>query len=101
LFEIIIVTLPKPDLIIYLYNTIDKLKKNIFNRGRAYEQKIEASYLEKIQAGYFDYFRQSKKSTIIILNTQNLDFVNNMDDYKKIKSLIEKEYPIGINRINL
>ncbi len=101
LFEIIIATLPKPDLIIYLYNTIDRLKQNIFNRGRDYEQKIEASYLEKIQAGYFDYFKHSKKSTIIIINTEHLDFVNKEDDYHKIKSLIENDYPLGINRINL
>lgn len=101
LFEIIIATLPKPDLIIYLYNTIDRLKQNIINRGRDYEQKIEASYLEKIQAGYFDYFKHNKKSTIIIINTEHLDFVNNRDDYKKIKSLIENDYPLGINRINL
>lgn len=101
LFEIIIATLPKPDLIIYLYNTIDRLKQNILNRGRDYEQKIEASYLEKIQAGYFDYFKHNKNSTIIIINTEHLDFVNNEDDYGKIKSLIENDYPLGINRINL
>ena len=101
LFEIIIATLPKPDLIIYLYNTVDRLKQNIINRGRSYEQKIEASYLEKIQAGYFDYFKHLNNATIVVLNIEHLDFVNNIADYQKIKLLIENEYPIGINRINL
>ena len=101
LFEIIIATLPKPDLIIYLYNTVDRLKQNIINRGRSYEQKIEASYLEKIQAGYFDYFKHLNNTTIVVLNIEHLDFVNNIADYQKIKLLIENEYPIGINRINL
>jgi deoxyadenosine/deoxycytidine kinase len=101
LFDIIISTLPKPDLIIYLYNTIDRLKQNIHRRGRVYEQKIEASYLEKIQSGYFDYFKLIKKSTVIIINTEHLDFVNNINDYTKIKSIIENDYPIGINRVNI
>ena len=101
LFDIIIATLPKPDLIIYLYNSVDQLKQNIQTRGRDYEQKIEASYLEKIQSGYFDYFKLIKNTTVVILNTEHLDFVNNKDDYRKIKSIIEDDYPIGISRINL
>ena len=101
LFDIIIATLPKPDLIIYLYNSVDQLKQNIQKRGRDYEQKIEASYLEKIQSGYFDYFKLIKNTTVVILNTEHLDFVNNKDDYRKIKSIIEDDYPIGISRINL
>ncbi len=101
LFDIIISTLPKPDLIIYLYNTIDHLKRNILNRGRDYEQKIETSYLAKIQSGYFDYFKHLNKTTIVIVNTENLDFVNNKDDYLKIKSIIENDFPYGINRVEL
>lgn len=101
LFDIIISTLPKPDLIIYLYNTVDHVKRNIIKRGREYEQNIETSYLAKIQSGYFDYFKQMKKSTILIINTENLDFVNTKDDYLKIKSIIENEYSAGINRIEL
>jgi len=101
LFDIIISTLPKPDLIIYLYNTVDHVKYNIIKRGRDYEQNIETSYLAKIQSGYFDYFKQLKKSTVVIINTENLDFVNNKDDYLKVKSIIENEYPVGINRIEL
>lgn len=101
LFEIIISTLPKPDLIIYLYNTIDCLKQNINKRGRVYEKNIEVSYLDKIQSGYFDYFKFLKKSTVVIINTEHLDFVNNIEDYNKIKSIIENDYPIGINRVNV
>lgn len=101
LFDIIISTLPKPDLIIYLYNSVDQVKRNIINRGRDYEQEIETSYLAKIQAGYFDYFKHLTKSTIVIINTENLDFVNRNDDYLKIKSIIENDYPTGISRIDI
>jgi len=99
LFEIIISSLPKPDLIIFLYATTDQLKRNILSRGRSYEKNIENSYLEKIQAGYFDYFRMNVKSTILIVDTHEMDFVLNKDDYTKITSLLENVYQKGIHRI--
>ena len=100
LFNIIITKLPRPDLIIYLYATIDQVKRNIDNRGREYEKNISLSYLEKIQTGYFDYFKASSKSTILILDTHNLDFVKKNTDYKKILSLFERVFTKGIHRIS-
>jgi deoxyguanosine kinase len=99
LFEIIISTLPKPDLIIFLYNSVDQLRKNILSRGRSYERGIEKSYLEKIQAGYFEYFRTNLKTRILIVDTHNMDFVSNSKDYDRITALFENEYQKGIHRI--
>jgi deoxyadenosine/deoxycytidine kinase len=99
LFEIIISSLPKPDLIIFLYATTDQLKRNILSRGRPYEKNIENSYLEKIQAGYFDYFRINVKSAILVVDTHEMDFVLNKNDYYKITSLLENVYKKGIHRI--
>jgi len=99
LFEIIISTLPKPDLIIFLFTSIDQLKRNITSRGRLYEKNIEASYLEKIQSGYFDYFRTHIKSTVLIVDTHDMDFVKEKNDYLKITSLFERDFSKGIHRI--
>jgi len=100
LFNIIISKLPRPDLIIFLDATIEQVKQNIQKRGREYEKEISGSYLEKIQNGYLDYFRTSSKSTILILDTHNLDFVNKEDDYRKILSLFENIFTKGIHRIS-
>ena len=100
LFNIIISKLPRPDLIIFLDATIEQVKQNIQKRGREYEKEISGSYLEKIQNGYLDYFRTSSKSTILILDTHNLDFVNKEDDYHKILSLFENIFTKGIHRIS-
>ncbi|MBM3435980.1 MAG: hypothetical protein FJY07_07190, partial [Bacteroidetes bacterium] len=97
--EIIISTLPKPDLIIFLFTSIDQLKRNITSRGRLYEKNIEASYLEKIQSGYFDYFRTHIKSTVLIVDTHDMDFVKEKNDYLKITSLFERDFSKGIHRI--
>ena len=99
LFEIINLSLPKPDLIIFLYTKVESLKQNILHRGREYEKDIENSYLEKIQSGYLDYFRQLKKTRILIINTEKIDFVKSNADYQKINNLINQDYPIGIHRI--
>jgi deoxyguanosine kinase len=101
LFEIIIESLPKPDLIIFLFTTIEQVQQNIRKRGREYEKEITNSYLEKIQNGYFDYFRTNLRSTILVIDTHNIDFVKNDTDYQKIKQLIHQAYTKGIHRITL
>jgi deoxyguanosine kinase len=100
LFKIIIAQLPKPDLILFLYTNTQQVKLNIQKRGREYEQDISDSYLDKIQNSYFDYFKASSKSTIIILDSHNLDFVCNKNDYLQIISLFEKKFTTGLHRVS-
>jgi deoxyguanosine kinase len=101
LFQIINDSLTKPDLYIYLYVKVPKLKNNIIRRGRSYEQNIEHEYLEKIQTGYFDFIRQQTDMRILILDINQIDFVHNGSDYQKILDVIFQEYPVGIQRIEL
>jgi deoxyadenosine/deoxycytidine kinase len=102
LFNIIYHTLHKPDLYVYLYLTPENLLKNIKKRGRDYEQNISKEYLETIQAGYFEYFKKQQELTILIIDTNNIDFIENPTDYFKIIEVIFKQnYQKGINRIIL
>ena len=101
LFHIMNSSLPKPDLLVYLYLKVEKLQENIKKRGRDYEQNIENEYLEKIQTGYFDFIRQQQGMRILILDTNQIDFVNNPTDYQKIISLIDQDYEIGVHRIEV
>ncbi|MBI4947377.1 MAG: deoxynucleoside kinase [Bacteroidetes bacterium] len=100
IFDIIYSTLPRPDLYVYLHVTVDNLLYNIKTRGRNYEQNIKAEYLESIQNGYFNFFRQQQDLKILIIDTNNIDFVNNREDYNQIlKTIFSKQYEIGINRV--
>lgn len=99
LFTIIENVLPKPDLLVYLYLDISRLQSNIRQRGRAYEQKIEDDYLIKIQEGYLDYIKQQQDLRVLLIDTNQLDFVAREEDYTKLTSIIMKEYPLGIHRI--
>jgi deoxyguanosine kinase len=99
LFKIIEASLPKPDLLVYLYLDIDQLKSNILKRGRSYEQNIDFEYLEKIQSGYLDFLRQQQNMRILIIDTNRMDFVNRREDYEKMVALIGTEYGMGITRV--
>ena len=97
-FNIIHQQLPKPELFVFLHLETPKLQQNIRQRGRSYEQDIEAGYLDKIQEGYFEFIKQSDMR-ILVLDTNNIDFVNREEDYRKVVDVIGKEYPIGVHRI--
>ncbi len=87
-YDIISTYLPKPDLIIYLYNNESKLLQNIAKRGREYEKDIAPDYLTNIQDGYMNYFKHYEKVPIVIVEAHNLDFVKNIEDYEKLKQLL-------------
>jgi len=97
-FDIIHQQLPKPELLVFLYLETPKLKKNIIRRGRPYEQDIEYSYLDKIQEGYLEFIRQTDMR-VLILDTNNIDFVNRKEDYRKVVKAIDGEYERGVHRI--
>jgi deoxyguanosine kinase len=97
-FNFITASLPKPDLLVYLYMEVDKLQENIRRRGRTYEQKIKDEYLAGIQAGYFEFIKQQRDLRILILDTNKLDFVSSPEDYQRIKTILEDKYPVGIHR---
>lgn len=99
LFSIIENALPKPDLLVYLYLDISRLQSNIRQRGRAYEQKIEDNYLQRIQEGYLDYIRQQQGLRVLLIDTNKLDFVAHQEDYDQLIDIITKEYSVGIHRI--
>lgn len=99
LFNIINLQLPGPDLIVYLYASVKRLKYNIEIRGRYYEQSIEDAYLARIQDGYLEYLRKLKDMRILIVDSNRLDFVNNQEHYAWIKSKILSDYTPGIHTI--
>jgi deoxyguanosine kinase len=99
LFNIINLSLPRPDLLVYLYVSVQRLKSNIIKRGRPYEQEIKHDYLEKIQSGYFEYLRQQSDMRILIIDTNDIDFVGTPGHYEMLKDLIYRQYPVGVHTV--
>jgi len=73
--------------------------KNIHHRGRQYELEIKKDYLEKIQESYLDFIKRQQNMRILIVDTNNLDFVNREEDYQTIIGLLSQEYPVGVHRV--
>lgn len=96
LFQIMFQQIPIPDLTIYIYHTIDSLRKNIIQRGRDYEMKIEDNYLEQLNANYLSYFKQLSQHRIVIINGNEYDIIEKPENSAKLLQLINTEFPIGI-----
>ena len=74
----------KPDLIIFLKNSIENLKKNIKKRGRSYESNISDDYLININSSYSDFFKTRPDLKVKYIDVSDIDFVENRLDYLSI-----------------
>lgn len=102
IFDIIFESMPRPDLYVYLHADVERLLKNIETRGRDYEQNMDPAYLEKIRKGYFNFLKQVNTFPVLVVDTNNIDFVKNPEDYQLLKNAIfNSEYKLGINRLIL
>lgn len=99
LFNIMSSTLPRPDLLVYLYMNLSRLKENIVNRGRPYEQSISEDYLEKIQNSYLDFIREQPNLRVLIIDTNRVDFVHNDSDFELLTEILSQNYDLGVHRI--
>ena len=96
LFDIMLSTLSKPDLLVYLYSDVERLQQNIKNRGRDFEQNISDEYLQNIQDKYLDFLRKQSDFPVLLLDVTFVDFVADKNIYDKIGELIFVEYNVGV-----
>ena len=66
-----------PDLIIYLQADTASLMKNIDKRGRNFESNISYEYINELNEIYTEYFFRYNDTPLVIINTNNIDFVHN------------------------
>jgi deoxyadenosine/deoxycytidine kinase len=93
LFHVMMEYLKPPDLMIYLRANIDTLVKQISKRGRDFEQGIQRSYLETLNALYEDWIQRYKLGPLLIIESDNLDFVNNKNDLDYILATVKDHLP--------
>lgn len=78
-----------PDLLVYLRAKVPTLVNQIQQRGRDYESSIRIDYLERLNSLYEDWIDRYPHQKLII-ETDNLDFVNDREDLGKVISHIEQ-----------
>lgn len=78
----------KPDLVIFIQCSVDRLMQNISQRGRSYEKDISPDYLLELNDAYNHFFHHYDRSPLLIINATEIDFVNNPDHLRYIEEQI-------------
>jgi len=83
--------IPKPDLVIFLQCSIDRLMSNIKQRGRKFEKNLTRQYLAELSEAYNNFFFKYNNTPLLIVNTSEIDFVNSEADFKELYDQIFRE----------
>lgn len=84
-------TLRKPDLVIFLQSSTDRLMYNIKSRNRKVERAITRSYIEELSEAYNHYFFRYSTTPLLIVNSSDIDFVNSEKDFDELFKQIFRE----------
>lgn len=86
---------PRPDLVVLLLASVPVLLERIKKRARPYEKTIGPDYLEELIRIYTDYFFDYGESPLLVVDTSEIDIVNNKDDLDRLLAVI-REHRGGI-----
>ena len=89
LFELLESLIKGPDLLVYLRSSIPNLVNKIHKRGRDYENSISIDYLSRLNERYEAWISTYDKGEILVIDVDDLDFVEKKDDFVKIVSKID------------
>ncbi len=91
LFNSMIEHIHAPDLLIYLKADIPRLVSQIQKRGREYESAIRLDYLKNLNEHYAEWIGNYDQGNLLIIDVNNLDFVNRPEDFSFIVERIDAE----------
>ncbi|MEC8536377.1 MAG: deoxynucleoside kinase [Bacteroidota bacterium] len=91
LFNLMESTVQAPDLLIYLRSSIPNLVHQIHKRGRDYENSISIDYLSRLNERYEAWIHGYDKGRLLIVNVDDLDFVEKAEDLGNVIDKIDAE----------
>jgi deoxyadenosine/deoxycytidine kinase len=84
LYEVLVLFLPPPDLLVYLQASIPVLLDRIAMRGRDFEQDIAPDYLAQLNTLYEDWISDFTLCPVLTIHADELDFVHSAGDFEEI-----------------
>lgn len=99
MFRLMEKQIPSPEVIAILNPGLERIKKQIKERGRSYEQELPIGYLEKIEKGYLSYYKHHRGSRVLLIDTSRMEFVDKYEDYEKIYNSIITPRKPGVYEI--
>ena len=91
LFNLMEKLVTPPDLLIYLRADISTLVRQIHKRGREYESSISIDYLSRLNERYEAWVSKYSKGKILIIEIDELNFVDNPEDLGYIIDKIDAQ----------
>jgi deoxyadenosine/deoxycytidine kinase len=90
-FPLLSRNLRKPDLVVYLQSNVDRLMFNIKKRSRSIERNLTRNYIEELSEAYNHFFFRYNSTPLLIVNSSDIDFVNNDNDFDELFREIFRE----------
>lgn len=97
-YQVILDAIRPPDLMIYLRCSMRTLRKRIRLRGRDMEQDIPLAYLKRLQRLYEDWLSSYRFGEVLVLETDKLDYINDMVDCLDVMERVEALLPATLQR---
>ena len=91
LFRLMESMIQGPNILIYLRSSIPNLVHKIHKRGREYENSISIEYLSRLNERYEAWISTYNKGKLLIIDVDQIDFVENKEDFGKIIEKIDAE----------
>lgn len=80
---------PVPDLVIYLQASVETLVSRVRKRGNPMERGIDDDYLRRLSEAYTRHFHAYDEGPLLIVNSERLDFVTNLEHLDLLVQRIE------------
>lgn len=74
----------KPDLVVYLQSSVERLMDNIRRRSRPYEKEISEEYITSLNESYNRFFFHYTETPLLVVNSVSIDFVNKPEDFEEL-----------------
>jgi deoxyguanosine kinase len=92
---------PVPDLVVYLRADTDLLMLRIAMRDRAYEREMDRAYIESLRQVYERYFSSHTRTPLLVINSNDLDYVKDAGALAFIEGQIRTALGIGVHQRTL
>lgn len=86
IYEVLRLRSPAPDLVIYLQAQPAVLVERVRRRAARYERDISEDYLARLVEGYARFFYHYDAAPVLIVNSENLNFVERDADFELLVS---------------